>query len=360
MEGLTVTFHLQEPGATGGYLLERLLQCAKTATRGGAIVAWATESGSRLFLADPVTKMMYERGRFDLIVGTDSITDTNSIRYLRELEEECPGLFARALVHDQPSLFHPKFYWFETLGSVSVFVGSGNLTSGGLKRNWEAFSLTVLEGAQGSTFLKYVATWKEQNLSLLRELNDPEVLLRAAENDNVPRPIARRAHDDHADESALLAERVLIAEIPKSGNRWKQANFDKATYEGFFGAKVGSQRRIVLFEVDVNGTVGPMESRPSVEVASQNYRFELAGARGLYPSIGRPIAIFRRTPSGDFFYSILMPGDINYPSIDQFLTTIAGPAGRTMRRTETTRAKLLEHAPVLGVLSASGLIAERP
>ncbi len=116
---------------------------------------------------------------------------------------------------------------------------------------------------------------------------------------------------------------MLVAEIPKAGNRWAQANFDLANYEGFFGAKVGSQRRISLHHVDASGALGEVESRPSVEVASQNYRFELAAARGRdYPSEGSPIGVFLRLGTGEFLYALLLPGEAGYRQVDNLLSAM--------------------------------------
>ncbi len=39
---------------------------------------------------------------------------------------------------------------------------------------------------------------------------------------------------------------VLIAEIPRSGNRWKQANFDIDTFQNFFGATPGDNSQRIL------------------------------------------------------------------------------------------------------------------
>jgi hypothetical protein len=128
-------------------------------------------------------------------------------------------------------------------------------------------------------------------------------------------------------------DEVLVAEIPRSGDRWAQANFDIETYENFFGAKVGSQRRVMLYHVDEAGDLAPVESRPSVEVASQNYRFELAAASGLpYPAKGRPIGVFARLSTGQFMYMLLFPGDPGHAEMEQLLATSWAGRQDRMRR----------------------------
>ena len=119
---------------------------------------------------------------------------------------------------------------------------------------------------------------------------------------------------------------VLIAEIPRSGNRWKQANFDKNTFENYFGATCGENGayRILLKCVNSDGSMCKTEIRPSVSVSSQNYRFELEAANGLaYPSDGnRPIAIFARVSQRDFIYTLLMPKQEGYATVLSFISKI--------------------------------------
>src|SRR5262249_15541221 len=130
---------------------------------------------------------------------------------------------------------------------------------------------------------------------------------------------------EDAGETTALPSRVaygdaLVAEIPKASTRWNQANFDKASYEGFFGVPVSTGGRIVLRHVSATGGLGPAEPRPGVAVKSHNYRFELAAASGLaYPARGRPIGVFVRTSAGMILYSLLMPGDVNHAVVASFL-----------------------------------------
>jgi hypothetical protein len=139
---------------------------------------------------------------------------------------------------------------------------------------------------------------------------------------------------------------VLVAEIPKSGDRWNQANFDVGTYENYFGARVGTQRRIILQHISDSGQLASLESRPSVEVASQNYRFELAAAAGIiYPSNGRPIGVFIRQHNGVFIYRLILPSDSSYAKVRLILDSEW--TGRTdrMRRVVTTAARLATYWP---------------
>ena len=99
---------------------------------------------------------------------------------------------------------------------------------------------------------------------------------------------------------------VLIAEIPASGDRWSQANFDLENYRNFFGANEAVGNRLVIFRhVNEDGTMAEYErNRPPVTVKSRNFRFELAAASGPpYPNGEfRPIAVFVRIVGRTFFY----------------------------------------------------------
>lgn len=140
--------------------------------------------------------------------------------------------------------------------------------------------------------------------------------------------------------------RVLVAEIPKAKNRWKQANFDLATFEGFFGAKLGTLSTIQLQHVGSDGTLSAVEITPSVEVKSRNFRFELQAASGLrYPSDGRPIAVFVQQPSGVFLYRLVMPNDVDHASLVSFLSAKWRGRADRMRRVLTTVQELQEYWP---------------
>ncbi len=330
----------QVAGASGGNLLEHLLLESIGAVRGGGIFAWANASGARTLLEDPVMDDLLVGGDFRLVVGTDTITDSRAIEKLVEIAAHRPRLQVNAFMSPPASLFHPKLAWFEHPDHVSLIVGSGNLTMGGLLANWEAFTVSILRGVDASDALRTIQTFLTDQTARLLPISDARVAERAAANDGNERDIrsTRRAPAPAAiSVAAAPGDDVLVAEIPRSDNRWSQANFDRANYEGFFGARVGSQRRIVLQNVNPSGHLGDIESRPSVEVVSQNYRFELSAAKGkTYPTTGAPIGVFVRLSTGQFLYSLLLPGDAGYLETNSFLGREWAGSSRLKRRVNTT------------------------
>ncbi|MDX2398665.1 phospholipase D family protein [Microbacterium algeriense] len=277
---------------------------------------------------------------FQLVVGTDSITDTAAVAKLTALEKLRPRLHVKAFLSPVPSLFHPKLAWFEHPGHLSLIVGSGNLTMGGLLSNWEAMIVTKLTGAEATAALHEIQSFITSQSAALLPLSDPTVTARVAVNDGNERTLrlaATRASQPKSPAAVDGDDEVLVAEIPASGGRWKQANFDRDNYENFFGARVGSQRRIVLQSVSVDGDLGDIESRPSVEVSSSNYRFELAAAAGIpYPVAGPPIGTFVRLATGQFIYTLLLPGDAGYADAASFLERRWNGPTREKRRVRAT------------------------
>lgn len=334
--------NFQIAGSAGGYLLEHLLIESIGAERGGGIFAWANTNGVKSLFEDDAFDDFLIKGNFRLFVGTDSITDPPAVDKLIELSTKRPRLDARAFMSPTTSLFHPKMAWFEHENHLSLIVGSGNLTMGGLRSNWEAFVSLKLTGSDRREALSRIEAFLTSVTDQLLPIADPRVRARAERNTGNERSLrSTSAATAPRPTIASSVEKVLVAEIPKAGNRWAQANFDQENYEGFFGAKVGSQRRISLHHVDATGTVDEVESRPSVEVASQNYRFELAAARGLaYPTTGSPIGVFLRLATGEFLYSLLLPGDPGFAEVDRMLAANWQGQSRFKRRVRFTADQL--------------------
>jgi hypothetical protein len=79
------------------------------------------------------------------------------------------------------------------------------------------------------------------------------------------------AEQYHSTWPAMPKVAVLLAEIPKGSGRWKQANFDKVTFQTFFGLVVGNKaQHVSLQHVDANGLIGQVEIRQGVSVKLKN------------------------------------------------------------------------------------------
>lgn len=358
---------LQDPADPGApYLLECLLTACDTAVHGGGAFAWATAQGAEVLLGDKTFQKFLGRGSFDLVIGIDAVTNPSALAKLSSLSASVPSLKVDVFLHSRPkALFHPKACWFVGPDGGTIIAGSGNLTLGGLRGNWEAFSILHVTKAEIEKIEAQWLAWRTRHQSLFRNPSAPEVVAEAAKNTGW-KSRSRGPDGEHGtsaateDASANEASEVtadspvLIAEIPKAGNRWNQANFSLSIYEGYFGAKAGTQRRIILRHVSDAGQLVTLESRPSVEVASQNYRFELAAAAGIpYPAKGRPVAVFVRQPSGIFVYRLVLPADPGYAPVNTLLGAKWKGRNREMRRITTTASELQKYWPQSPILNPS-------
>jgi hypothetical protein len=356
----SVSLSFQEPGAPGGNLLEALISACDGAQRGGAAFAFATVDGVRLFLGNPIFRsFLAESEGFDLIVGIDAITNGASLDAISAIDT--PTFRPRAFFHSrQPLLFHPKVAWFRHQRSMTLIIGSGNLTPGGLRSNWEAFSSVTVGRRDAQRLEREIEEWLDRSSAKLLALDDPRVRERAGRNKGRERDLQVPAPDEQGQElereeaqSYEAGNPVLVAELSRSGDRPSQANFHLAHYEGYFGALRGSRRTIALRLVNADGTFGDAESKPSVEAKSKNYRFELgtAFAGRAYPEGGRPIGLFVRTEGSIFLYQVLFPNEAGHAELTAFLDRKQA-LGDSMRQERATIDELSTAWPETPVLRA--------
>ncbi len=312
---------------------EAMIRACSSSIAGYGAYAFASSSGVDILLKDKEFDALLDRGNYSMVVGIDQITNLACLETLSEIKHQKPSLDVHAFCHnDNGSLFHPKISFFKNEeGTGSLIVGSGNLTLGGLRKNREAFGAIELSQEELQRMEVYWQSWLAESADRLKDINDEEVINKAKENRYVRKPgdTARSREEvikvEQEDQTVLKQEgwqyykdsKVLLAEIPKSGNRWKQANFDIKTFSSFFGATPGdNSQRILLRSLNDDTTMAPIEIRPSVSVKSQNYRFELDAASGLlYPANGKPIGIFIQLTTRMFLYHLFMPSHPNYQEI---------------------------------------------
>lgn len=351
----------QTPARAHPDLVEAIAKHAGGADGGGAAFAFATRDGIQMLLAEPRVAAFLGRSDFELIVGLDAITDNRAVEALQDAARRHPRLTVRLFLHGQAgACFHPKVCWFSKNGKVRAVTGSGNLTAGGLRRNWEAYAIEKLKDDEAAAVVQDWRDWITENATYLKALDDAEAVERARLN-GLARSRMRRAAagTNGSDNDDALAEvqtefrlnPVLIAEVPRSGDRWKQVNFDVHTYQQFFGVTLGTVKDVVFYHVADDGTVGEPEHRQSVAVASQNYRFEVGAAAGLpYPGAGHPILIFEKIADAVFRYMLLMPGEAAHTRVQTFLNNNYAATSRK-RRVVITKGDLESawpNCPIIG------------
>ncbi len=312
------------------YLIEEVIAASKNALSGVGAFAFASAGGINLLFQDHDFVKFLARAPFDLVIGIDAITDLKALDRLLELTDIHQNLKPRAFLGSvSGTIFHPKMCWFRHSSRGICLVGSGNLTPGGLRGNYEAFSVASISRADLLLSDELWKAWTRFHSAKLLPLDHPDVRRKAKENEKKRSRLTSRQREVliEADDGTVSVGRpkgksteVPIAEIPRSGSRWNQANFDMGTFRSFFGATPGRTQRVMLTHIDSDGTPGAQEVRPSVSVKSHNYRFELeAGANLAYPSKGRPIGIFVKVATRTFRYRLLMPGSHNHKAASDFL-----------------------------------------
>lgn len=343
----------QIAGAAGGYLLEHLLLESMGAERGGGIFAWANAGGVKSLLEDDAFDEFLLAGSFRLFVGTDSITDLRAVNKLIEISTRRPRLEARAFMSPTSSLFHPKLAWFEHESHLSLIVGSGNLTMGGLRANWEAFTVTHLGGEERRRALADIEDFLTSVTAFLLPITDPAVAARVAQNTGNERTIRTSTTVSSTGAGSLMPaiEEVLVTEFPVTQGRPAQANFKLKDYVDFFGAEDGTHRRVTLRLVDERGNTGEVQSRPTVFRKSRNFSFELDGLKAaINANTGRPIGVFLRISTGEFLYSVVRPGLAGFSELDTLLSAKSTEPSNHMRRARLAPRELATAWPAAPIL----------
>lgn len=333
--------HFQMPGVSGAPLLQALTDTSVDAVGGRGIFAWATSYGVAALFGNPDFEKLLHTHPFEMVIGTDSITDEKAIVALKAAAARFPKLDVKVVLNESRSLFHPKLIWLTTEFGAALFVGSGNLTRGGLLGNWEAFAEIELTSQQAQEIRASTDFWLSTLTPGLVELHDPRVMVRVAQNSGDERSLRRPT--PNTPEKPLEAPDYsdwLVAELNKSRKNalgqsmFSQASFDGATFASFFGY-AGAEVDVVLTEVKPNGSLGGIESRKGrYKAASINYYFELGSVQGLpYPANGRPIAVFGRLLGGGYVYRVVLPGSAGHSQMSALLTAQVGnTTGTRMRR----------------------------
>ncbi len=349
-------FHLQDPASPDTvYLLEAIVGASRGAVSCKGMFAFASRGGVDSLIGDPEIQHFLCGSPMSLLVGIDAVTTCNTLVRLQELEQELERLDVRIFRNPTDALFHPKVARFEYPdGRRTMIVGSGNLTPGGLRQNFEAFS--VMRAAADEVL--DVSSWDRFLIEHATDIRaiDESALERAAQN--VIRG-QRRSRDVEPDlvvvpgvgEPALAdplmeidppvgrTDRFLVARIPKAGPRWHQIHFNRNVIEEFFQVQLGTTQRVYLVECRQDGSFAEQEVRPCVySEVNQNPKIEIASHHGeSYPDAGPPIAVYRELQVRSFAYMLLMPGDPGYDEMFS-LTEDLPTVGRGVRRVITNTA----------------------
>ncbi len=350
-------FHVQDPTSPDTvYLFEAIIDAAQGATELCGIFAFASLGGVRALVTDPVVQGVLERGgHLHLIVGIDAVTNRQTLEYLLAFEGEHPNATVRVFWNGSAGLFHPKLMHFRYRnGREVLIVGSGNLTPGGWRENFEAY--TVLRSrAREAIDITSLTNFINRHDGAIRAIDD-EALQRAGRNLIRGNRIGRRQPVDvepevveavldaaaPAEEVPVAAiDRVLVAQVPAAGGRWHQVHFNQEVITRFFQVRADSAQRIYLVERKADGSRADEEVRPCVySKSNKNYKIELGARRhDGYPAVGVPIAVFRELHARSFEYVLMMPGEPGHVEL-QGLIAVLPRVGRGFPRVITATMEL--------------------
>ena len=360
-------FHVQDPTTPDTvYLFEAVIGAVRGATSFDGIFAFASRAGVDSLFGDPEIRSFLNGSTMSLLIGLDAITNRETLQRLRELEVEHADLQVRVFRNPTNALFHPKIARFEYAdGSRSMIVGSGNLTPGGLRQNFEAFSVIRAgpsETMDSSSWDRFLADHADH----LRPI-DQDALDRAARNvarrprrdiepaSGVSAPIQSADGDSASEVEVVLGDtsRFLVARVPKAGNRWHQVHFNVPVIDQFFRVRPNTAQRVYLREYKQDGTLGHEGWHRCVySDANKNLKIEIASHQGeAYPDAGPPIAVYRELHARSFAYMLLMPGDPGYDAMFE-LTETGTTVGPGARRVITDRDDIRNAWPTSPLITA--------
>lgn len=337
---------LQVP-ALADTLHAALTAAAAGATGGFATFAFATSTGIDTVLAEPAVRQLLGTGQFQLVVGLDAITDTAAVAALKTAKDALPNASISLFYNSKGGvLYHPKTMFFRRQAGGRCLTGSGNLTLGGLRNNWEAFWEADVSGVDAAALEAQWDKWVDVHKDHLLPPDDPRVAEQAALNAKTRAKIQRAVKETDGEALAALVEDAaevaslnpyLIAEVPK--NRPGQADVGIDAYQGFFGVTLGKPRDVTFYQVKPDGSLAPPELRHAVAVKSSNYRFEVEALAGLqHPADDHFILVFERIGKSEYRYVLLKPGEPGHTSVQKFLDDNYIVSGNKKRRVPATRS----------------------
>ncbi|OWP57530.1 MAG: hypothetical protein B2I17_00080 [Thermoplasmatales archaeon B_DKE] len=357
-----------------------------------AFIAFVSKAGAN-FLCDKTKLATTHLKECKIFIGVDN--NGTSKEALSLLKDSIAKVKIMHTINER-IIFHPKIYIFGGDVRARLVLGSSNLTHTGLFENSEAsividFDKFDLDNTQIASSIKRIIDKPEDifrisQQELTQELiellvsigkvpsekNRTESYTGAATNTNENNkeqnkvnsknwekyealfpPVERKFSGHKLKPKKLrgtiegyISKSVLVAEIPKGGPRWNQANFDIDTFKNFFDLNPGDRKGISLVPILENGTTGKAESRQNVTVKSHNYRIEIGKAAHLpYPLSRRPICVFIKNKNNEFLYQLYLPGTKTYSELTDILDAHWNGPKRMVRRIQLSLSDFSKEVP---------------
>jgi hypothetical protein len=105
-------------------------------------------------------------------------------------------------------------------------------------------------------------------------------------------------------------ESVLLAQVPKAGNRWEQVHFNMDVGRLFFRVEEGEKKSVKLERVGSESQLLGVSTRSLVLGPNRNYRIEFDfNPQSSYPDSSRPLLVVVEVGLRRFRYVTLMPDE---------------------------------------------------
>lgn len=371
---MTFEFRIQDPSNTNTtYLLEEIIKLIQKGNliKWRGIYSWTTgKTLSKVFIEDPDVKSFLQNGIIELVIGIDTITTDYALIKLRELNDQFERFSSKIFKNDVCDLFHPKISHFEfSNGEHTLLVGSGNFTLTGLQTNIEAYTITSGTADEISS----ISVWEdflEYHSERIKEIDEESIekakknrikIVRTKQALEEPLPAeeeaAAVAQQGEIEETAEIPfsvrlnenSRILVAQVPGAGDRWRQVHYNAAVIEQFFRAVPNSHQRIFLKEIRLDGSVGREEPPRKVVYSkkNKNYKIEISSrpeANDPVKGDPKPIIVLREMGVRNFLYMLILPGDDPFDSLQEFLNENES-VGKGLKRVITDAEALKEVWP---------------
>lgn len=336
---------LQDPNASApNLLLDELEKHFKDADSIYCAFAFVTARGINLLFEQDEVKANLKQAKIHLIIGMDAITDTKAVEKLSALCSEHKNFSVQAFLPNSGGIFHPKFSWIKKGKTGVVITGSGNLTNGGLKNNFEAFSVAQIDQQTVKVVENIWEKFLSDNPDSLFDLDTKEVKEAAQQNAKYKKAIKkiRKEAGKKVDSNVIpkTGGAVFIEELTK-GRGGKQRDVGKWAAENYFGLN----QKLFLTHLNEKGERADEETRRISDKSSSNWAFDLDASKGINPTNGHmPIAVFIRTSPQNFFYHIVSENSKHYKTVSNYLNKVAEkvPAGRAKRLKEEMSIQKLQ------------------
>lgn len=341
---------VQDPAAGHSLLFDEVVKIARKGkvVRLRAFFGFLTGAGLNALLKNSDVASVLLGSEVEMLVGLDAVTDRPGLDGLLQLERKNSRFKAQVIHNTRGHLVHPKMLVAEyDDGSSVAVVGSNNLTGTGLRKNVEGYTIASFDPGEQldlSDWNAFIQNWgglitqidnealnsADQNRILggagaavtTRTQQHPSPRV-AVSDGHVHEPVVSGIHDPQ--------ELVLVAQIPKAGNRWPQVHYSASVIRDYFQVTAGTH--VFLREHNSSNVEKP---QVVFSVANKNYKIELGAASraGAYPSKGRPVVVFRRESNRyrRHRYVLLMPKSSGHTQMTKLATTAFRGRANQVRR----------------------------